>query len=338
VRPPPLDCWWELTRSCAGRCIHCRTSAGTPVEGELSLHEARRVADELAALGVRLVVLTGGEPTRFDGWDEIAARLPRVRLAVSSLSATELARARAAGVAEFAISLDGPERVHEQLRPGARWASAIEAISRLARADLDVRVVTAVCALNEGTLDALYELVRDLGVRRWQVQLVQPLGRAAGHPLARASLEAPEAILRVLLRAAREGRVEAPLHCSVGYLVPEEAVLRGRSGGAPTWLGSRAGITGFAITAAGRITGCACLPDSFAVADVRSRSLADVWSDDACFPYTRQWDPDTLGGACAGCALASICRGGCLGVAYGATGTIGANPYCLRVTRERVRA
>ena len=142
-----------------------------------------------------------------------------------------------------------------------------------------------------------------------------------------------EDILAVLRLAARERRVEAPMHCSIGYLTAEEVVLRDRRG-ARIWRGSLAGVAGLAISSDGRVTGCACLPLSFATASVRSRTLADIWGDDGCFPYTRQWQPDVLAGGCASCALATHCRAGCIGVAWASTGTIGANPYCLRKIRR----
>ncbi len=71
----PERCFWELTRACDHRCLHCRCHGGTAAEGELGLDEALRVAAELVALGVRAVVLTGGEPTLYRGWERVARAL-----------------------------------------------------------------------------------------------------------------------------------------------------------------------------------------------------------------------------------------------------------------------
>jgi len=163
-------------------------------------------------------------------------------------------------------------------------------------------------------------------------------GRAAAH---RANLMCRpgdlEKIMRVLLRAAREKKVLAPLHCTVGYLTKEEPVLRPReTQGRPVWTGCEAGRRTLAITPAGGVKGCTTLPDEFVTASLPERSLADIWADDACFPYTRRWSPEVLGGDCAYCTFAHTCRAGCPATAYAAIGSIGVNPYCLRQVRGKL--
>ena len=86
-----------------------------------------------------------------------------------------------------------------------------------------------------------------------------------------------------------------------------------------------------ALTSWGGVLGCTALPDEFVTATVRDRPLKEIWADDRCFPYSRGFDESLLAGLCARCALARVCRAGCPAVAYGATGAIGANPYCLRL-------
>ncbi len=62
-------------------------------------------------------------------------------------------------------------------------------------------------------------------------------------------------------------------------------------------------------------------------------TFTTVWSDGRhglSEIYARMWDPDVLDGRCAGCTLGRVCRAGCPAVAWGTTGTIGVNPWCLR--------
>ncbi len=350
--PRPLDtperCFWELTRACDHRCLHCRCHGGKGVEGELTTGEALRVAGELAALGVKRVVLTGGEPTLHPGWEQVARTLAdggvRVRLFTSGLSLGKrlLERAQAAGVEDFALSLDGPKAVHDRLRPtrgllaGSSYDGAVAAVGRLVAAGVPLRIVTQVNRLNLPHLDATHALVRDLGVTRWQLGLMQATGRAREHLDTLMPRPADlEGIVAVLRRVAREGVVRAPMSCTIGYLTGEEPVLRRRSSTTRlVWTGTPAGLRTLAISATGGVLGCTCLPDSFVTATVRERSLADIWADDACFPYSRGWTEALLAGACAACKLSRVCRAGCPAVAYGASGAIGANPFCLREVRR----
>ena len=344
----PERCFWELTRACDHRCLHCRCHGGEAVDGELGIDEALRVAGELAEIGVARVVLTGGEPTLFPGWERVARTLAdggvRVRLFTGGLHLGQelLGRATAAGVDDFALSLDGPRPIHDRLRPtrglltGSSFDRVVAAAERLVEADIPLRIVTQANRVNLPHLDATYEIVRDLGIRRWQLALMQATGRA------RQSLDtlmpAPgdlERIVGVLRRAAREGVVRAPMNCTVGYLTEEEPVLRTRSSASRiVWTGTPAGLRTMAITAAGGVLGCTCLPDEFVTGNVRERSLAELWADDGGFPYSRGWSEALLAGACAGCKLARVCRAGCPAVAYGASGAIGANPFCLREVRR----
>ncbi len=344
----PQRCFWELTRDCDHRCLHCRCHGGEPPDDELSTDEALRVADELVALGVKAVVLTGGEPTLFPDWERVAQVLTaggvRVRLFTGGLALDGrlLGRALDAGIGDIAVSLDGPKAIHDLLRPtrgitgGSSHDAAVAAIRTVVGAGVPIRVVTQANRINVGHLDRIYETVRDLGVTRWQVSLMQATGRAREH-LDRLMPRPQdlERIVAALRRAAREGKVRAPMSCTVGYLTPEEPVLRRRSSSTRlVWSGTPAGLRTMAITSRGGVVGCTCLPDEFITASIRERSLAEIWADDACFPYSRGWSKELLAGACADCKLARVCRAGCPAVAYGATGAIGANPFCLREVRK----
>src|ERR1039457_3036401 len=60
----PFTIAWEVTRSCAYACLHCRADAQPRRDpGELSTEEGRRLIDQLAGFDTRpILVLTGGDP------------------------------------------------------------------------------------------------------------------------------------------------------------------------------------------------------------------------------------------------------------------------------------
>ena len=61
----PFIVIWETTQACDLACVHCRACA-QPVRSalELSTDEAKRLIDEVAALGSPVFVLTGGDPLK----------------------------------------------------------------------------------------------------------------------------------------------------------------------------------------------------------------------------------------------------------------------------------
>ena len=64
--------FWNLTDRCNLSCTHCysKSGPGRSTEGELTTTEALGVIDDLADMGVPLILFTGGEPLlREDIWD-----------------------------------------------------------------------------------------------------------------------------------------------------------------------------------------------------------------------------------------------------------------------------
>lgn len=344
----PRRCYWELTRRCPGACVFCRNGGATDM-AELSLAESLQVADELVRLGIRRVVLTGGEPVRYDGWEKIAARLTvngvRVWLFTSGMGITDelIDTARGAGISRVLIPLDGDEAIHCRLRPAASdrgmgsHAAAVSAMKKFADAGMPVIAVTAVNHINARVLNDIYATLLNLGVRDWQVHLSQMTRRASEHRLElMCTHDDMEAIVDMLKRVAVENRIHAPLHCTIGYMVPEEALLRSpNASGQPFFDGCPAGIRTFGITPSGKVKGCTAMEDEFATASLREESLETILKNDAHFAVTRMDESHRhLEGPCATCSFGGVCRGGCPAVAYGLTGAVGANPACLHILRR----
>ncbi|MCU0677950.1 MAG: radical SAM protein, partial [Myxococcota bacterium] len=61
----PFILFWETTRACDLACKHCRACAVPSRDPrELTTAEGRALLREAAALGTKLVVLTGGDPAK----------------------------------------------------------------------------------------------------------------------------------------------------------------------------------------------------------------------------------------------------------------------------------
>src|SRR5260370_31865064 len=59
----PRLIFWELTKGCNLRCIHCRaTATELSSPSDLSTQAARDIIDQIAAVSTPILVLSGGEP------------------------------------------------------------------------------------------------------------------------------------------------------------------------------------------------------------------------------------------------------------------------------------
>jgi radical SAM protein with 4Fe4S-binding SPASM domain len=260
-----------------------------------------------------------------------------------------LARAMAsAGLARASVSIDGLEPTHDLMRAcRGSFASATEAVRRLAASGIVVTANTNLNRLNEQDLERLYdEHLRPLGIRSWQVQLTTPLGRAADRPdLVLQPWDLLAIVPRIAAlkeRAWRDGVLIMPGN-NLGYFGPEEATLRSQEAGAADhWQGCQAGRYVLGIESDGAVKGCPSLQTASYVGGTlkgaHATTLRAVWDGAPELAFTRKDRTPALWGYCAECDFGDVCLGGCTFTAHAFFGRPGNNPYChyrARVMRAR---
>jgi radical SAM protein with 4Fe4S-binding SPASM domain len=349
-RPPPYRALWEITWRCDLRCAHCLVDAGAaePAGAESTTDEALDTVDQLAALGVRVVSLTGGEPLLRGDWEQIAARVRErgmgLRFSTNGhlASADVVARFVDLGVDLVAVSIDGVRDTHDALRQGPDGRSSydrvVAAVARLRAAAIPVQAITTVTRANLDELPPIHADLKALGVAQWLVQLAHPTGRARAAAGTRFAPLEPAEVPRVaaFVVAAASDPVLAPAaHNTLGYLGRDEPILRGSGRrGHPVWAGCSCGRTSVGIEPDGGVKGCANQVGApFVVGSLRNETLRDIWDDAARWRWLSR-DPADATGPCAGCALFRRCGGGCSAMAYRTTGSFFGTDRCLR-DRER---
>ena len=204
----------------------------------------------------------------------------------------------------------------------------------VSRPGLEPAVITAVNGLSVSELPRLFELLRSIGVRVWQVQHMLPNGRCLTSPELLLNEEQYFEIGRFALYTAQETcgtGFDLRTADSCGYF------LTGLMYDSE-WQGCSAGIVGVGIMSDGRVKGCLSMPDDLAEGDLRKNDLWDISFRPGAFPYTREWDPGQLGPNCAGCEHGEQCRGGCTSMSYAITGLSRNDPYCFHGIRKRQAA
>ena len=125
VRPPsgPVVIW-NLIRRCNLTCKHCYSiSADRDFPGELTTQEVYAVMDDLKRFGVRVLILSGGEPLLRGDLFEIARRAKAMGFYTAlSSNGTLIDEAMVGRIADIdfdyvGISLDGLRVVREPGRP-----------------------------------------------------------------------------------------------------------------------------------------------------------------------------------------------------------------------------
>lgn len=322
----PFILAWELTKACNLACLHCRAAA-TPQRDprEITTVEGQRFLDELAGLGTRMVILSGGEPLVRPDVFELArhgtAAGLRMTLATNGALVTpEIAREmQACGIARVSVSLDGvtPE-VHDAFRgrPGA-FALALQGIANLQAAGIPVQVNTTVAAMNVAQMPAFPAFLKGLAVVAWHVFFLVPTGR--GQDLPPATVQEYRAMLTEFLQVYRTSGLECKATCA-----PQFYRMLAEDGETVPTKGCLAG-TGFGfVSATGDVQPCGFL--ALPCGNIREHPFARIWATSP--ELIRLRDADGLQDKCGRCAHKALC-GGCRARAYEVLGdTLQTDPIC----------
>lgn len=329
----PFILFWEVTRSCALACRHCRAVAQPQAHpDELTHEEAYSLADKIAALRPPMVVLTGGDPMMRRDIFDIIRRLSGqgIRVALSPAATprllnTDFAALKEAGVVSMSLSLDGAtQETHDAFRRVPHtFERTLEAARKAKEAGIQLQINTTVAKSTLPELDAFAELMRALAPDVWSVFLLVPTGRATAEDMP--SADDIEQLWQKLL-ALRETMPFA-IKTTEGHHYRRAMMQAAAAGKAPAprhTIPTRDGKGVVFISHVGEIQPSGFLP--LTAGNVRTDDLATIYRTHPLFVTLR--DDNALGGKCGHCEYRRIC-GGSRSRAYGTCGDMmAAEPLC----------
>jgi len=227
AKPSPRLIFWEVTKGCNLRCIHCRASAtelSSP--SDLSTATALSIIDQIAAAGNPILVLSGGEPLYRSDIFQLARygtdKGLRVALATNGTLVTkEVARMIVdSGVRRVSISLDGADSLtHDAFRgiPGA-FDAAVQGLRNLKALGMSVQINMTIARHNARQLPQVLELAKRVGADALHTFLLVPVG--CGVDIAAEQMVAPEEyeeMLNWFYDRSLEGGIELKATCAPHY-------------------------------------------------------------------------------------------------------------------------
>jgi radical SAM protein len=185
----PFVAIWEMTRACDLACVHCRAAAQSRRSHfELTSAEGFRLIDQIAELGPKVFVITGGDPLKREDVFEMIAYAKSVGLepsvtpsATPLLTPEAIRRMKDHGVTRLAISLDHYDRKsHDDFRrvPGS-FDLTIRAIEAARENDIPVQINSTVSRRTAADMPRLAALLAKYpNIIMWSVFFLVPTGRA----------------------------------------------------------------------------------------------------------------------------------------------------------------
>jgi radical SAM protein with 4Fe4S-binding SPASM domain len=223
----PRLIFWEVTKGCNLRCIHCRATA-TELSSPLDLPTAKalNLIEQVSQYASPILVLSGGEPLfRADIFDLArfaTDRSLRVALATNGTLVTrDVARKIAgAGIRRVSISLDGSNAAtHDTFRgiPGA-FDAALKGFRNLQELGMSLQINMTIARHNAQQLPDVLEMAKSIGADALHTFLLVPVG--CGVDIAAEQMvpaEEYEQILNWFYDRSQEGGIELKATCAPHY-------------------------------------------------------------------------------------------------------------------------
>ena len=337
---------WNLTKQCNLACAHCYMDANTVGRDELSPEDGIRIIDELAELGIPMLIFTGGEPLMSRNFFAYAfhAQKKGLRAVISTngtLITPEVARLLAeAGIGYVGVSLDSavPER-HDKFRGiSGSHRLALQGLRNARDAGLKTGLRVTLTADNWQEIPALLNLALEERIPRFCLYHLVPTGRGADIAARDVKPEERRAVIRLLAEAAIELKDEdleilttdSPMDGA--YLLE---MLKGDPRRDQVWQlmksagGCSTGVKVANINHRGDVFPCHFMPHIL-LGNLRERSFREIWIDKPSAELQALREiRSSLHGACGDCQYLEVC-GGCRQKALFYSGDLrGEDPTCI---------
>lgn len=309
---PLRTLFWECTLRCNMNCRHCgsdcKVSSVTPDMPASDFLKAIEDITPHVDPHKTFIIFTGGEALLRKDLEVVGLELYSRGFPwglVSNgylLDENRLDSLQRAGVHSITISLDGFDDDHNWIRQHPHsFERASRAVSLLAHADeLVWDVVTCVNPRNYGRLQEFKEYLIGLGVKRWRVFTIFPMGRAAHDPQLQLSDEQFRGTLDFIRQSRKsDSRIHINYACE-GFLGAYEGLVR------DNLFHCRAGVEIASVLCDGSISGCTSIRSNFNQGNIYRDNLWEVWQQKFEKYRDRGW---TRKGKCASCSVYRFCEG-----------------------------
>jgi heme d1 biosynthesis radical SAM protein NirJ len=346
-RPPVVI--WNLLRRCNLTCKHCyATSADSVFRDELDTPAALTVIDDLHDAGVKVLILSGGEPLLRDDLFVLSAYARAkgffVALSTNGTLITEhnIGQIHAAQFDYVGISIDGLQATHDAFRQlKGSFARSMHAIRLCREQGIRVGLRTTLTQENHGQLPQLLTLMREYDVQKFYLSHLNYSGRGKRSRTLDARQQMSREAMTLIFEQAwddiAQGRdsdfvsgnndADAILLLQwVSLHLPEHASRLERM--LRAWGGNASGSGIANIDNTGDVH-----PDTYwwqhSVGNVRHTPFRTLWLDrpDALLQQLRE-HPRAVGGRCGQCRWLDICNGNTRTRAWAEGDLWGQDPGC----------
>jgi len=181
----PLKVQWKITNRCNLRCEHCYTNANDHENTDLEDSLLKRVANDIISAGIMEVTISGGEALLVKGIENIVTMLMNSGVSVLIFTNGILLKEFIDKLPDvtkhllhFSVSIDGNEKIHDEIRGKGTFAKSIEGIKYAISHGYKLVTNTVIMKKNIGCIGALISYLHKMGVDQVQLSNLIIKGRA----------------------------------------------------------------------------------------------------------------------------------------------------------------
>ena len=272
--------FWECTLRCNLNCLHCGSDCRATSEmQDMPLEDFLLVLDDVRSVMDAekiLVVTTGGEPL--------------VRNDICACGKAIREKGFHWGMVSNGLWLRG----HRE-----SFVKAERAIATLVGKPVIWDVITCVNRKNIERLDEFKRHLVDIGVRRWRIFTIAPMGRAVANDDLQLSVEQFRSLMDFIVKVREEGDIRLSYSCE-GFLGDYEWKVRDY----PFFC--QAGVNVASVLADGSISGCLSIRSQYHQGNIYRDKFTDVWNQRFELYRNREWMKT---GQCKSCDMWNYCNG-----------------------------
>ncbi len=330
--PIPETVGVEITNRCNLACQHCFNFSGEKSVQELSLANLVDLFDQLQAMRITSIRISGGEPVLHPDFSAIVKAAVRRGLQVSintnGLYAPDVRQQIAdLEIAFFLVSLDGLQIANDRVRGKGVFDRIIKTVRWLRSLNRTVMLGVHLNRSNIADIEGLVALATGLRVDIKFAPL-RPIGRA--QKLMAGEVLTPADFYTAIRTITGLRTVYPNIHIHTDFDILQ-STTDSLASPPPSRASCPAGRSMLNVNYDGYVYPCAFLATpqrEFAAGHLYETPLLTIWQESPAFEPFRTLEKDAL---CQNCfAYGQTCVGGCIAVSYFTTGRLDAHdPTCF---------
>ncbi len=334
---------WNLTNACNLFCQHCYSAANTSRAGEISIEDIKKQIPYLKKAGVKVLILSGGEPLIREDIFEIAelfnkngfiTTLSTNGLLINEKNIDQIKK----HFSYVGISIDGDEKTHDRFRgmEGA-FKRSLQSIRLVKEAGIKTGLRFTLSSQTEKALPYIFELAYKENIPKVYIShlVYSGRGRHLTHSQKEKYRKNVEFIIEKAFHFVENG---IPIEIVTGNNEADAVVLYHRFKekypqkaealyeNLKKWGGNQAGVRIFDIDYRGFVKPDTYFP--YKIGNIYEKNFYEIVSSNGIMTKLRQY-PRPIKGKCSTCRYIDICNGNSRSRAYAVYGDLFAeDPDC----------